>query len=180
MIPGRAPQLPWFSRGFLIARVHPDATVLLRRLAIGAARGQRHEDMVVIRVSRHAVSVAVRRNVLEPLPGSRINHAEHRARGHVSRRQIVAVIAGIVPSLVDGADVVNRSEDRAIGAINDDARRSERAAIMIGATHQYIRARAGTDTGGHAAQYRKTVDYGRASGAEGIDFVNAPDNDVKS
>jgi hypothetical protein len=178
VIPGRAPRLPWFSRALLVAREHPDATIPLHRLAIRAAGRQRHKDMIVVFVGGHAVGVAVGGNVLEPLPGPGINHAEDRARGHIASGEVIAVVAGVVPRLVNGTHVVDGSKDLAGGTVDDDTRRRERPAVMIGATHQDIRARAGTDTGGHATQYRETVDYDRAGGAEGIDFVNASDRDV--
>jgi hypothetical protein len=104
---GRAPRYLDVLAPRLISREHPDATVLLRRLAIGATRRQRHKDVVVLRVSGHAVSVAVGGHVLQPLPSPSIDHTEHRAGGHVARRSVVAIVAGVEPHLVDGADVVD-------------------------------------------------------------------------
>src|SRR5208282_78184 len=147
--------------------------------------GQWHEDVIVNRVSRDAVGVAVRGNVLQPLSGPGIDDSENRAGGHVPRRRVVVVVAGVIPGFVHEPDIVDGSEDFAGGAVNDDGGRRERTPVMIGATHKDIRTRPKIQTGRHAVEYLKTVDDRRNSkwrapreGVEGIDLVDSSEGDV--
>src|SRR5580700_5543681 len=151
------PGLPIESTCQLLCRVHTHATIGVDRFTILAAGGQWHEDVIVLRVSRDAVGVAVRGDVLQPLPGPRIDDSENRAAGHVSRSQVIVVVAGGIPGLIHEPDIVDGSEDLAGGAVDNDCVRRERPPVMIGATHHYIGARPEIQTGRHAAEYRKAV-----------------------
>jgi hypothetical protein len=76
--------------------------------------------VVVDRIGGDAVRVAVRGHVLQPLPFGSVDHAENRTCGHVSRSQVVFVVARVVPSLIDGSNEIDRREDLPCGAIDDD------------------------------------------------------------
>src|SRR5580704_1823147 len=113
----------------LLGSVHSDATILSLRLAI-AARGQRHKDVIVDRIGGDAVGVAVGGNVLQPLPLPSVDYAQHRAGEHVSRREVIFVIARVVPALVHAADEVDRGDDGAGGAVDDVCERGELPAVV--------------------------------------------------
>src|SRR4029077_19656718 len=86
----------------LLARVHPHTPIDLLRLA-KSTRGKWHVDLIKHRIGRDAVSVALSGDILQPLPAPRINDSQNRASGHVSCPQVIAVIAWVVPSLVNSA-----------------------------------------------------------------------------
>ena len=86
-----------------------------------------------------------------------IDDAHHRIGEHVARREIVFVIARVVPNLVDAADVIGGGDSRESGSVDDNFVGWEGFAVVICATYQEIVSRTLNDAGGHAIQLRHTV-----------------------
>ena len=141
--------------------------------------------MIVDRVSRDAVGVAIGGDVLQPLPGTSSDHTEDGRRDHVARGEVILIVARVVPSLVRAADEVDRSENGACGAIHDVCERSELPSIMPCARHHHIRAGPDDDAARLAIGHREAVDHRWNTvhrtaweGVEGIDFIDAANSHV--
>ena len=98
--------------------------------------------------------------------------------GHVSGRQVIAVVARVVPGLVDTTHIGDGGENSPGSTINYVLVRREGHAIMVRATHQEVVARALNDTRGHAIRHIEAVDDDRAKRAFRIDYVYGPNRQV--
>ena len=96
--------------------------------------------MIVDRIGRDAVRVAVRGHILQPLSGTGVDHAENRTGEHVPRCEIVLTIAGVEPALINTADKVDGGDDGTGSAVDDVSGGSELPAIMTRAGDEGIRA----------------------------------------
>ena len=141
--------------------------------------------MIVDRVSRDAVSVAIGGDVLQPLAGTSSDHTEDGRRDHVARGEVILIVARVVPSLVRATDEVDRSENGACGAIHDVCERSELPSIMPRARHHHIGAGTDDDAARLAIGHREaidnrwnSVDRTTREGMEGVDFIDAANGHV--
>src|SRR5439155_19069653 len=105
--------------------------------------------MIVTGIDRDAMRIGVGGDILQPLVRLGINDAEYRPGGHISGRQIIAVVAGVVPGLVHAAHIVDGSNDVTRSAIDHVLVERESHAIMVRATYQKVVTRSLNDTGGH-------------------------------
>src|SRR6266849_2507450 len=161
----------------LLLRIDADATVRALGRA-DPARLQRHKDVIVTGLDCNAVRIGVGSDILQPLVGLGINDAQDRPGGHVSGRQVIAVVARVVPGLVDTAHVGDGGENSPGSTINYVLVRREGHTIMVRATYQEVVAWALNDTGCHAARHVETVDDHRAIRAFRIDYVYRPNCQV--
>src|SRR5208282_1809612 len=149
-----------------------------------------HEDMAVVGIDGDAMRIGINRKVIEPKVRSGIDNAHDRTGKHVAGREIVLVVAGVVPGLVDAAslgdygavDARSRRHRaggaRAHGSVSDYVLVGrEGFAVVVSAAYQEIIPGSLGNAGGHAVQHGKTADHSRAHNAIaerglGIDYVH--------
>ena len=117
---GRAPRYLDVLAPRLISREHPDATVLLRRLAIGATRRQRHKDVVVLRIGSHRVRFGHCGQIGDPVMGLGTDDGEHWTARIGECRQVIAMVARVVPDLITPIDLPNRCHDATVHGVQDE------------------------------------------------------------
>src|SRR5438270_10134647 len=76
-----------------------------------AHAAQRHEDLVVDRIRSDRVRVRTGRYVLDPPIRHRVDDPEHRAARIVACRDVVMLVAWVVPDLVRPAYLGDRRDD---------------------------------------------------------------------
>ena len=129
--------------------------------------------MVSFGIDGNTMRIGIDLQVGQPKIRSGIDDAHHWIGEHVARREIVPVVARVVPNLVHAADVIGGGDGRERGSIDDNFVGWEGFSVMIGATYQEIVSRTLDDAGGHAIQYRHTVDNHRSVwvAGSGIDLI---------
>ncbi len=172
-------QIMSFLRASLLLGEDPDTTVRALGRADSACL-QRYEHMIVTGINGYAVGIAIRCHIHQPLVGSSIDDAHHRPRGHISGRQIVSVVARVVPGLVHTAHVVDSRDDSAGGAVNYVLVGWEGFSVVVRATHKEIVTRPLHDATWHTVGHDEAVDDDRTvRGADaGVDFVHGSDRKV--
>ncbi len=145
----------------------------------------RDKNMIRTGIDRYAMRIGARCDVHQPLVGLSIDDAQHRSRRHVSGRQVIAIIPGVVPHFVDAPEVANGrrtakrpGDDRAGSSIDHVFVGRERFAIVVAATYEEIVAGALNDAGGHAIRHKEAIDDDRSTGGPAATGVCQPRVDL--
>lgn len=139
-----------------------------------------HKSMVGLGIDRNAMRIGIDLKVVQPKVRSGIDDAHDWIGKHVARREIVSVIAGVVPDLVYAAHVIDAGDDRAGCAIDDILVGREGFAVVVRAAYQEIVPRTLSQAGRHAVWGWESVNDHWPVGIAwpGINFIDSADGEV--
>src|SRR5437588_152998 len=112
---------------------------------------------------------------------SYLGFASRVLRYDISGRQVIAVVAGVIPGFVDAAHVVNRGQDCSRASVDHVFVGRKSLPVVVRASHEEIITRTLDDARGHAVRHDEAVDDDRTMDCPDsrIDLIDGSNRQVR-